>query len=221
MGRLGTALKPACEPIVLARKPMSEKTVAANVVKWGTGGLNIDGCRIASAGEDLTRECLGLASAENEGWKRPWNETAEKKVFGSTNGRWPANVITDGSPEVVEAFPERMPPVLVRDVNIRRTYTGNHNGELQSKEIPNDSGSAARFFYTSKADIDDRLGSKHPTVKPLDLMQYLVRLITPPKGTCLDPFAGTGTTGEAAYREGMSAVLIEREPNIRMTSAVA
>jgi site-specific DNA-methyltransferase (adenine-specific) len=74
-----------------------------------------------------------------------------------------------------------------------------------------DSGSAARFFYTCKADSFDRVGSKHPTVKPLDLMQYLVRLITPRGGTCLDPFAGTGTTGEAAFREGMRAVLIERE----------
>ena len=74
-----------------------------------------------------------------------------------------------------------------------------------------DSGSAARFFYTAKADSDDRIGSKHPTVKPLDLMQYLVRLVTPKGGTCLDLFAGTGTTGEAAFREGMKAILIERE----------
>src|SRR4029453_524309 len=73
------------------------------------------------------------------------------------------------------------------------------------------SSSAARFFYTAKADGDDRLGSKHPTVKPLDLMQYLVRLVTPPRGLVLDPFAGTGTTGEAAWREGFSAVLIEAE----------
>src|SRR4029453_7420306 len=73
------------------------------------------------------------------------------------------------------------------------------------------SSSAARFFYTAKADGDDRLGSKHPTVKPLDLMQYLVRLVTPKGGTCLDPFAGTGTTGEAAFREGMHALLIEPE----------
>ena len=74
-----------------------------------------------------------------------------------------------------------------------------------------DEGSAARFFYTSKADSDDRLGSKHPTVKPLDLMQYLVRLVTPPNGLVIDPFAGTGTTGEASWREGMRALLIERE----------
>ena len=74
-----------------------------------------------------------------------------------------------------------------------------------------DSGSAARFFYTAKADADDRLGSKHPTVKPVDLMQWLVRLVTPPRGMVLDPFAGTGTTGEAAFREGFRATLIERE----------
>jgi site-specific DNA-methyltransferase (adenine-specific) len=74
-----------------------------------------------------------------------------------------------------------------------------------------DSGSAARFFYTAKADSDDRIGSKHPTVKPLDLMQWLVRLVTPRGGTVLDPFGGTGTTGEAAFREGCNAVLIERE----------
>jgi len=72
-------------------------------------------------------------------------------------------------------------------------------------------GSAARFFYTAKADADDRAGAKHPTVKPLDLMQYLVRLVTPTGGVVLDPFAGTGTTGEAAWREGFSAILIERE----------
>ena len=75
-----------------------------------------------------------------------------------------------------------------------------------------DSGSAARFFYTEKADADDRLGSKHPTVKPIDLMQYLVRLVTPKGGLVLDPFGGTGTTGEAAFREGMAAILVEREP---------
>ena len=74
-----------------------------------------------------------------------------------------------------------------------------------------DSGSAARFFYTSKSDSDDRIGSKHPTVKPVDLMRYLVRLVTPPNGLVLDPFAGTGTTGEAAFYEGFRSILIERE----------
>jgi site-specific DNA-methyltransferase (adenine-specific) len=86
------------------------------------------------------------------------------------------------------------------------------SGGWPMPEVNGDSGSAARFFYTAKANADDRLGSKHPTVKPLDLIQYLVRLITPPGGLVLDPFAGTGTCGEAAFREGCRAALIEREP---------
>jgi site-specific DNA-methyltransferase (adenine-specific) len=134
-----------------------------------------------------------------------------------------------GSEEVVWAFPNA--PGQQRPVNGNEPSSPTKNvygprgrrpsgfgnvGHDKGDPFPNgamytDNGSAARFFYTSKADGDDRLGSKHPTVKPLDLMQYLVRLITPPKGLCLDPFAGTGTTGEAAWREGMSAVLIERE----------
>src|SRR4029077_20445261 len=118
------------------------------------------------------------------------------------DARWPANVIHDGSDEVVAAFPE--------------TDTVGHfpkdRGALGTNGIyGKDGGSAARFFYTTKADADDRLGSKHPTVKPVDLMQWLCRLVTPPGGTILDPFAGTGTTGEAAFREGFNAVLIERD----------
>ncbi len=130
-------------------------------------------------------------------------------------GRWPANVITDGSEEVAAAFP---------DAPGQQQYVGPEHGERPSRGIygdfgarpenepRGDSGSAARFFYAAKADPDDRLGSKHPTVKPLDLMQYLARLVTPRGGLVLDCFAGTGTTGEAAYREGFRCVLIEREP---------
>jgi DNA modification methylase len=243
----GTALKPACEPIVLARKPLSEPTVAANVLKWGTGAINVDGCRIPAGTEHMrgtVKYSDGGALAEmRSGGKRDFVAT------DSPLGRWPANVIHDGSEEVVGAFPEN------DDNNWRANKGGGMgyhggNGDDRLNAGHDDSGSAARFFYaarpdepsadrrytnegatnfsalpgarrnavpanrlfyTAKADSDDRLGSKHPTVKPLDLMQYLVRLITPPKGTCLDPFAGTGTTGEAAFREGMSAVLIERE----------
>ena len=208
----GTALKPAMELIILARKPLSEGTVAANVLRWGTGAINIDGCRIAS-GDDLTRECMGLASAENNGWRRPWMETAEKQTFGSTNGRWPANVAHDGSEEVVAAFPDTgaSPPIgAMGGGSNKHSIYGDFAGGPHENGY-GDSGSAARFFYTAKADADDRLGSKHPTVKPLDLMQWLVRLVTPRGGTVLDPFAGTGTTGEAAFREGMRAVLIEAE----------
>jgi DNA modification methylase len=202
----GSALKPAIEPICLARKPLGEGTIAANVIKWGCGALNIDGCRvgtdvITTQAKTKEQSLTGLAQPDSTG-SHKWQGCPESQHVG----RWPANIIHDGSPEVVEAFPE--------------TTSGSRNGEYGngtfssgkvSKELVGDSGSAARFFYTSKADSDDRLGSKHPTVKPLDLMQYLVRLVTPKGGTVLDPFAGTGTTGEAAFREGMRAVLIERE----------
>lgn len=166
----GTALKPALEPICLARKPLVG-TVAANVLTYGTGALNIDACRIAGPKPDTTR---GQPGRNLNGLG------AQGRIEDDGCGRWPANVVLDGSAEVVEAFPR---------------------GEE----------SAARFFYSAKADADDRLQSKHPTVKPVDLMAYLIRLVTPPGGTVLDPFAGSGSTGMAAMREGFNAVLIERE----------
>jgi len=128
-------------------------------------------------------------------------------------GRWPINVIHDGSEEVLGAFPDvgKSPPVgsMGGGSNSHSIY-GDFAG-VRHENGYGDSGSAARFFYTAKADSDDRIGSKHPTVKPVDLMRYLCRLVTPPGGTVLDPFAGTGTTGEAAWLEGFQAVLIERE----------
>jgi DNA modification methylase len=238
----GTALKPACELVCLARKPLSEGTVAANVLRWGTGALNIDGCRIGT--EDTTeRTQRGNHEATS------FNITSDGTTGGSPLGRWPANVIHDGSDEVVAAFPETQTNSTGHGGQLRGIgYNGGASG-IPTPSLPGDSGSAARFFkscngrdgeasaerryggyggdippgrrrdgveasrlfYTSKANGDDRLGSRHPTVKPLDLMQYLVRLVTPKGGTVLDPFAGTGTTGEAAFREGMRAVLIERE----------
>jgi DNA modification methylase len=172
----GTALKPACELIVLARKPLSEGTVAANVLRWGTGAQG-------------------------------------DKFKSHTNGRWPANVCHDGSDEVVGAFPETGISTGggMKDLSKGKLFFGDTNPNITDACGYGDYGSAARFFYTAKADSDDRLGSRHPTVKPLDLIQYLMRLVTPPGGLVLDPFAGTGTTGEAAWREGMRAVLIERE----------
>ena len=127
---------------------------------------------------------------------------------GSDLGRWPSNLLLDGSEEVLAAFPETQSGDLNRvngsgdGYGMRGRDGINHAG---------DSGSAARFFYSAKADSEDRLGSKHPTVKPVDLMRYLCRLVTPPGGRVLDPFAGTGTTGEAAFYEGFYATLIERE----------
>ena len=207
----GTALKPACEPIVLARKPLSEKTVAANVMRWGCGALNIDGCRIEGQFKSGWSDS-GSKASENIAMSGANYERPPKP--DSINGRWPANVIHDGSDEVVGIFPDARSSgnYNAKDSgNIGDRVTNFGGGYGTPATMFTDSGSAARFFYTAKADSDDRLGSRHPTVKPLDLMQYLVRLITPPGGTVLDPFSGTGTTGEAAWREGMRAVLIERE----------
>lgn len=209
----GTALKPACEPIVVARKPLSESTVAANVLKWGTGALNIDGGRV-DAGTDHVANCD--RTFQSGIWKKSGEAPAEITTAAHSLGRWPANVIHDGSDEVVGAFPESESTAGMRGLTGRHDpgQGANHN---RIKDYSNslrghtDSGSAARFFYTAKADSDDRLGSKHPTVKPVDLIQYLVRLVTPPRGIVLDCFAGTGTTGEACIREKLRCILIERE----------
>lgn len=169
----GTGLKPAAELIVLARKPLSEKTVAANILKWGTGALSIDGCRIGTG---------------TGGVKPVYVPNGKNNVYGkgmgggdweNTRGRWPANVIFD---------------------------------EEAAALLDQQEAGASRFFYCAKASKKERRGSKHPTVKPLDLMQYLCRLVTPPGGTVLDPFAGTGSTGEAARLEGFNSILIEKEP---------
>lgn len=204
----GTALKPAWEPICLARKPLVG-TVAENVLLHGTGAININGCRVGTEG--------GTSRGENSSNAGKPRNTLHGGNFGIEQidaGRWPANLIHDGSEEVLAEFAK---------YGECSTHAGTSNGANGSvfgsgalkglgQTRITDSGSAARFFYTAKADAEDRLGSKHPTVKPLDLMQWLVRLVTPRGGVCLDPFAGTGTTGEAAWREGMRAILIEREP---------
>jgi site-specific DNA-methyltransferase (adenine-specific) len=203
----GTALKPAWEPIVLARKPLSESSIAANVLKHGTGGINIDGCRIGTGNGELKPEY----SPNNK--NAVYGKGMGGGEWANTNGRWPANLIHDGSEEVVRGFPESAgcQPHAINSANEKYDGWGsitNKNGETIGYS---GKGSAARFFYTAKADSDDRLGSKHPTVKPVDLIRYLVRLVTPPNGTVLDPFAGTGTTGEASFYEGFQAVLVERE----------
>jgi DNA modification methylase len=213
----GTALKPAVELIILARKPLSEGTVAANVLKWGTGALNIGACRVEgpprtthSAGNIRTVQGNPYLGTVNANHRQDEELMSVGDVRTAPAGRWPANLVHDGSEEVLAGFPD--------------TTSGDNGGGLLRKGLrgnnapqidfirKGDSGSAARFFYTAKADADERIGSKHPTVKPLDLMQWLVRLICRRGGTVLDPFAGTGTTGEAAWREGMNAVLIEAEP---------
>lgn len=212
----GTALKPALEPIVLARKPLSEKSIAANVLEHGTGAINVDGCRVKTSdtlnGGAYSPSRTSRAMSPHGKGQRSTVVTAS---YEQPQGRWPANVIHDGSEEVLEAFPDA--PGQQREVNEtfapkQGTAVYGDYGPRPTVKPRGDSGSSARFFYTAKADADDRLGSKHPTVKPVYLMQYLVRLIVPKGGTVLDLFAGTGTTGEAALRESRKAVLIEREP---------
>lgn len=177
----GTALKPAVEPICLARKPL-EGSVAANVLRHGVGALHIDACRI-DAGK---------------------------------GGRWPANVLHDGSEDALREFPhtesgpmragtrraEKPPPSAAM---------GSMGGNAAEADTYGDAGSAGRFFYSAKAGELDRLGSPHPTIKPVELMRYLVRLVCPPGGLILDPFAGSGSTGIAAIAEGMRAELIDIE----------
>lgn len=223
----GTAMKPALEPITVARKPLIG-TVAENVLAHGTGALNIDACRVEAPD--------GVPVFENGGREsvNAYGDGIGGGVYTgevSFKGRWPANVVTDGSAEVEAAFPSSespQPRVTKRsaDGDGRNGY-GAFKGQDAVVIGHGDSGSAARFFYSAKADADGRVGSKHPTVKPVDLMRWCVRLVTPPGGVVLDPFAGTGTTGEAALLEGFRAILIEREAEYqadiarRMTLAFA
>lgn len=213
----GTALKPALEPITVARKPF-KGTVAANVLEYGTGAINIDGCRVPFAGEQDERESKQKNKHGDFG-----SGPMSNKVFGEykkdrdnydPTGRWPANLIHDGHDEVVALFPEssvtgkRSAKSQSAKVNGTNWLTGNH----ESTEYT-DQGSASRFFYCAKASKKDRgEGNNHPTVKPTELMAYLCRLVTPPGGTVLDPFMGSGSTGKAAQREGFRFVGIEMDP---------
>lgn len=208
----GTALKPALEPITVARKPLGGKTVAANVLAHGTGALNIDGCRV---GDDVT---VTVRNGNSGAHGRYGKDT---RVFRRENppGRWPANLIHDGSGEVLALF-----PFVKGGTAVRRNSGGNTFGGVRPKPAMDDmgygdAGSAALFFYCAKASKADRdeglegaLRNTHPTVKPTALMRYLCRLVTPPGGTVLDPFTGSGSTGKAAMLEGFAFIGIEREP---------
>jgi len=227
----GTALKPAHEPIVMARKPL-DGTVANNVLTHGTGSINIDGCRVGEGAKKWVTPRGGIWSTDSE---------STSELVDNPLGRFPANFIHDGSDEVTQLFPDT------------GKSTGGRIGKKSMGSVTNvpagqfeagdpgygDSGSAARFFYCAKAGKaernagldgmpekrpDDRTttgmgtfdekgvakqANHHPTVKPLALMRYLVRLVTPPNGIVLDPFAGSGSTLVAATLEGFSSIGIE------------
>jgi len=206
----GTALKPAHEPIVVARKPITQ-TVAKNVLEYGTGALNIDECRVETNPEVDDPRLGGKGSWKTEKMAQNVYEGgyAGKEVESSALGRWPANVIHDGSDEVVNLFPETKSGKS--NGNAQVGITGNVTSMRRGTLIPrNDSGFASRFFYCAKASKSDREdGNNHPTVKPTELMKYLCRLVTPPNGIVLDPFMGSGSTGKAALQEGFKFVGIE------------
>ena len=213
----GTALKPAWEPIIVARVPLIG-TVAANVLAHGCGGLNIDGCRLHAPDAQgspykVARRTPGARINAGEGWRQ------DGVVYeGHTKpGRWPANVAHDGSDEVEDAFAAfgankgAAAPVRGTEPSAPIASVFNPTNRVPGA-FHGDTGSASRFFYCGKATAADRAGSKHPTVKPVSLLRWLVRLVTPPGGHILDPFAGSGTTGAAALAEGFSATLIEADP---------
>lgn len=242
----GTALKPAWEPICMARKPLIG-TVEANWREYGTGALSIDGCRV---GHD--EECRMMAPSQanidhpSEKHRQAGRRTAVLEL--KPEGRWPANVIHDGSEEVLAAFPDapgQCGAVTGEEPSSKTNAVyGDFNGRPATTPR-GDEGSAARFFYCAKASRDDRnegcsllprksggmvsntsgqhitrrdggapgpRANHHPTVKPTDLMRYLVRLVTPKGGLVLDPFMGSGSTGKAAMLEGFRFVGIDLTP---------
>lgn len=207
----GTALKPAIEPIILCRKPL-DGTVIQNVQKWGVGGINIDECRVATTDSTL-QPTVNRPLNPSSGW----NANSMKNIVGgSLEGRWPANLIHDGSDGIETLFPQG----------------GAHGGNGTFKQhawfdkkckspqsIQRSSQNASRFFYCAKAnqkdkteDIPEHITERHPTVKPHELCKYLIKLVTPTGGTVLDPFMGSGSTGKAAMVEGNKFVGIELDP---------
>ena len=210
----GTALKPAFEPIVVARKPL-RGTVAANVLEYSTGALNIDACRVSTISEgpgSTPRSSVG-------GVRNSMAGHMDRIGYDGSAGRWPTNVVLDG--DQADELDRQSGVLHSQNPATRRSRsksvgaTGFNTGE--SVEYA-DEGGASRFFpvfrYEAKAPTSERPtvnGVAHPTVKPLDLMRWLVRLVTPPGGVVLDPFAGSGTTAEACILEHLRCITVERE----------
>ena len=241
----GTALKPAHEPIVLARKPF-KGTVAENVLEHGTSGLNIDGCRINTQ-DNLNGGAYSEAgNVAHASWG--YKPKVNPNEYQQPMGRWPSNLIHDGSKEVVDVFPNTKSTIPSERNKHGGKFPQNNTINMNLKQLNrtgfDDKGSASRYFYCAKASKQERdLGLEsfedgksrkwrddkgmkytgsgnlrdetgkniHPTVKPVALMKYLCRLITPPNGVVIDPFMGSGTTGIAATTEGFNFIGIERE----------
>jgi site-specific DNA-methyltransferase (adenine-specific) len=234
-------IRPDCELILIFRKPV-EGTVAENVLKWGTGAINIDECRVETK-DKTQRENKGVEWGDR---KPEYYEDREKEIFGSTKGRFPANLVHDGSDEVVELFPEQKSGAMLEPYEYTNTGFSLGKPVGQTKQIHlSNSGSAARFFYCAKADKGERdLGLEqeegefldegreegspggtnprnrgaenkranyHPTVKPVELMKWLITLVSRKDSLILDPFAGSGSTLVASKKLERKAVGIERD----------
>jgi site-specific DNA-methyltransferase (adenine-specific) len=203
----GTALKPALEPITMARKPLIG-TVAENVLEHGTGALNIDKCRVGT--DESTVRTVG--KTRSEGWGL--NGQAGQKR-GSDVGRWPANLIHDGSDEVIDLVGSAARFFYCPKASKSEREAGLE--EMESVYRVNGNKWTDQDYRVTNGERPQSAESGprkniHPTVKPIDLMAYLCRLITPPKGTILDPFTGSGSTGIAALRSGFAFIGIELNP---------
>jgi site-specific DNA-methyltransferase (adenine-specific) len=266
----GTALKPALEPITVARKPLGEKTVAENCLKWGVGGINIDGCRVEYTDGTTEEQIRRKYSGSNEGNGSVTNNFGVKDIKmtseSTLTGRFPANLIHDGSEEVVGLFPQTKSGKAIRHNSGGNTFGGDNEKPPMEDLGYDDSGSASRFFYCAKASKKERnIGCEgleeqetvvfsngkagrcpihnktnpsglntyscgcpiqytkqrkevkkntntHPTVKPIALMEYLVKLVSREGQVVLDPFMGSGTTGMACKRLDRDFIGIEMMP---------
>lgn len=206
----GTALKPALEPITVARKPVAEKSIAGNVLKYGTGGLNVDGCRVETDPSDIS------------GWSKTGSKASENRAMSGANydrpakpdnpqGRFPANLIHDGSDEVVELAGDSARFFYCAKASKKDRDEGlDHMEEQQFVQWQTGNGASGKPSSMSEG-RDTKRKNTHPTVKPTDLMKYLVRMVTPKGGVVLDPFMGSGSTGKAAKLEGFDFIGIEMD----------
>jgi len=199
----GTALKPAMELWTLARKPLSEKTIVENVLKWGTGGINIDECRVGTEGGTRKHDAPKHESKTAYG-----NELNGGKVREIDAGRFPANLIHDGSDEVVGLFPNDNSRFFYCAKASKAERNAGLEGFEEKKQDPSRKEGNVGGDNPRNRGVNKR-ANHHPTVKPVKLMQYLVRLITPKGGTVLDPYMGSGSTGIACKKENFNFVGIE------------
>ena len=202
----GTALKPALEPITVARKPLIG-TVAENVLAHGTGALNIDGCRIEGAPPSVPQPSFNSPTGRTYGMKTGEGRNGK---MSQAAGRWPANLIHDGSEEVMGLLADAARFFYAPKASKRDRDEGMQIDAVANRQ-GNRPGSPDETGKFPDHDHRERTGNFHPTVKPTDLMRYLCRLVTPPGGTVLDPFMGSGSTGKAAILEGFNFIGIERE----------